>query len=96
MMIAEREGFVKAIRYGGSTTNRGLKKGREVVTVNKQIKESQEEPLMQITVSLIVDIPASADINEIEQRVQEAGRQAMRKAMQRAVRAAEEEKKMCP
>ena len=51
---------------------------------------------MQITVSLIVDIPASADINEIEQRVQEAGRQAMRKAMQRAVRAAEEEKKMCP
>ena len=31
---------------------------------------------MHITVSLIVDIPASADINEIEQRVQEAGWQA--------------------
>src|SRR6266516_2299565 len=51
---------------------------------------------MQILVSLMVDIPASADINEIEQRVQEAGRQAMREAMQQAVRAAEEQRKTCP
>jgi hypothetical protein len=43
---------------------------------------------MHITVSLIVDIPASADINEIEQRVQEAWWQA--------VRAAEEQRKTCP
>jgi hypothetical protein len=50
---------------------------------------------MQITVSLIVDSPASADMNEIEQRVQEAGRQAMREAMRKAVRAVEEEKKTC-
>lgn len=51
---------------------------------------------MQITVSLMVEIPASADINEIEQRVQEAGRQAMREATQQAVRAAEEQRKICP
>ena len=43
---------------------------------------------MQILVSLMVDIAASADINEIEQRVQEARRQA--------VRAAEEQRKTCP
>ena len=46
---------------------------------------------MQITVSLMVDMPASADINEIEQRVQAAGWQAMRAATQQAVRAAEEQ-----
>ncbi len=51
---------------------------------------------MQIIVSLIVDIPASADSNEIEHRVQEAGRQAMRVATQQAVRAAEEQSKTCP
>ncbi len=51
---------------------------------------------MQIIVSLMVEIPASADINEIEQRVQEAGRQAMRQAMQKAVRAVEEQKQPCP
>ncbi len=51
---------------------------------------------MQIIVSLMVEIPASADINEIEQRVQEAGRQAMREAMQNVVRAVEEQKKTCP
>jgi hypothetical protein len=51
---------------------------------------------MQITVSLIVDIPASADIDEIESLVQAAGRQAMCEAVQKAVRASEEEKKTCP
>lgn len=51
---------------------------------------------MRITVSLLVEIPASADINEIEQDIQEAGRQAMREATQKAVRAAEELRKTCP
>lgn len=50
---------------------------------------------MQITVSLMVDIPASADIKQIEQRVQEAGRQAMREATRKAVRDAEEQRKTC-
>lgn len=47
---------------------------------------------MQIIVSLMVDIPASADINEIERCVQDAGRQAT----QQAVRAAEGQRKTCP
>jgi hypothetical protein len=40
---------------------------------------------MQITVSLTGEIPASADISEIETRVQTAGRVAMRQAVQQAV-----------
>jgi hypothetical protein len=36
---------------------------------------------MQVTVSLIVDVDASADINQIEQAVQEAGKPPMRVAM---------------
>lgn len=51
---------------------------------------------MQITVSLMVEIPASADINEIETRVQTAGRAAMRQAVQQAVRAWEKEHSRCP
>lgn len=46
-------------------------------------------------VSLIVEIPASADINEIEERVQEAGRQVMRRATQQAVREQEEQQMRC-
>src|SRR5215471_16082328 len=44
----------------------------------------------------MVEIPASADITQIEQRVQEAGRQTMREATQKAVRAVEEQSKSCP
>lgn len=51
---------------------------------------------MQVTVSLIVNVAASADSNQIEQVVQEAGLQAMREATQKAVRAVEEQSKACP
>lgn len=51
---------------------------------------------MQVTVSLIVDIAASTDINQIEQVVQEAGLHTMREATRKAVRAVEEQSKTCP
>ncbi len=51
---------------------------------------------MQVIVSLVVDIPASAEINQIEQVVQQAGLQAMREATAKAVRAVEEHNKVCP
>jgi hypothetical protein len=50
----------------GFPINRGLKKSREVATVNKNLKEGHRRPLMRIVVSLMVGIPASADIYEIE------------------------------
>jgi len=59
-------------------------------------KQHTGGPLLQILVSLMVDIPASAGSNEIEQCVQEAGRQAMREATQQAVRAAEGQRKTRP
>ena len=67
-----------------STKKRGLKKVEEAATV------------AQFTVSLKVDIPASADINETEVAVQTAGRHAMAQAVQEAVRVAGEESKACP
>src|SRR6266567_200621 len=51
---------------------------------------------MQVTVSLMGDIPATADINHIETVIQHAGQQAMRTATQQAVRVAEEQRKICP
>ncbi len=50
---------------------------------------------MQVTVSLIVDVPASADSNQIEQAVQEAGKPPMREATQKAVRAVEGQNQTC-
>ena len=51
---------------------------------------------MQVTVSLTVDIPATADMNQIETLIHEAGQQAMRAATVQAVRVAEEQHKSCP
>lgn len=51
---------------------------------------------MPVTVSLMIDIAASAEINQIEQVVQEAGLRAMREAPAKAVRAVEEQNKICP
>ncbi len=51
---------------------------------------------MQVTVSLMVDIPASADSNQIETLIQEAGQQGMRAATQQAVRVAEKQRTTCP
>lgn len=50
---------------------------------------------MQVTVSLIVNVAASTDINQIEQVVQEADLRAMREATQKVVRAVEEQNKTC-
>jgi hypothetical protein len=50
---------------------------------------------MQVTVSINVDLPTIADINQIEYLVHEAGQHAMRAATQKAVRAAEEQCKTC-
>lgn len=51
---------------------------------------------MQVTASLMVDIPASADLNQIETLIHQAGQQAMRAATQQAVRVAEGQRKTCP
>jgi transposase-like protein len=51
---------------------------------------------MQVQVSLTIEIPASASISEMEQRIQEAGQQAMREALKQAIRQREDQQVACP
>src|SRR5260370_13701167 len=51
---------------------------------------------MHVPVSLTVEITASADLAEMEQQIQEAGRQAMREAMKQAIRQWEDQQQACP
>ena len=50
---------------------------------------------MQVQVSLIVEIEASAGLSQMEQQIQEAGQQAMRQAMKQATRQWEDEQQEC-
>jgi len=51
---------------------------------------------MQVQVSLIIEIEATAGITEMEQQIQEAGQQAMRAALKQAIRHWEEQHRACP
>jgi hypothetical protein len=51
---------------------------------------------MHVQVSLTLEIGASASLTEIEQRIQEAGQQAMREALKQAVRRWEDQRPACP
>lgn len=51
---------------------------------------------MQITVSLKFDLPATVTLSDLETQIQEAGRQAMRTALGTALRAIEEQQRVCP
>ncbi len=51
---------------------------------------------MQVQVSLTIEMTASADLTQMEQQIQEAGRQAMREAMKRAIRQWEDQQQACP
>jgi len=51
---------------------------------------------MQVQVSLTIEIAASASIAEMEQRIQEAGQQAMREALKQAIRHWEDQNQACP
>jgi len=51
---------------------------------------------MQVQVSLTIEIAATASISQMEQRIQEAGQQAMREALKQAVRRWEDQRRVCP
>ena len=53
-------------------------------------------PLVQITVLMTVDLPASGDIEAVEPLIVAAGQQAMRAAVQAACREYEGEVTVCP
>ncbi len=51
---------------------------------------------MQVQVSLKIEIEATANLTQMEQQIQEAGRQAMREALKQTVRQWEEQSVSCP
>ncbi len=51
---------------------------------------------MQCTLTLVVELDAEADVSQMEDAIQAAGRQAMRHALQQAMREYEATHAMCP
>ena len=51
---------------------------------------------MRVQVSLTIEIEATASISQMEQRIQEAGQQAMREALKQAIRHWEDQHRGCP
>src|SRR5579859_7399086 len=63
---------------------------------NENVLNHRRSSLMQVQVSLTIELSASANLSQMEQQIQEAGHQAMREAMKRAVRQWEEAHRSCP
>ncbi|HEU5375708.1 MAG TPA: hypothetical protein VFV38_09735 [Ktedonobacteraceae bacterium] len=51
---------------------------------------------MSLTVSLKIDLDASAGLCEMESQIQEAGREAMQEALKQAIRQSEQQQQICP
>src|SRR2546430_10287746 len=56
----------------------------------------KEDSLMQVQVSLTIEIGATADLAEMEQQIQDLGQQAMREALKQAIRHWEDQQQACP
>jgi NADH pyrophosphatase NudC (nudix superfamily) len=82
----------------GSDKKPGLQKKRETPTVkaNESLLNHRRRTLMQVQVSLTIEIEATASISQMEQSIQEAGQQAMREALKQAVRQWEDQHSVCP
>lgn len=77
----------------------GLKKEREtpkVKEIENLLNHERSLSLMQVQVSLKIEISATASLSEMEQRIQEAGQRAMREAFKQALRHHEDEQGSCP
>jgi hypothetical protein len=73
-----------------------LKKQREAALVDKKPEQDTGKPLRYVTVSLSVELDATATLSDRERQVQEAGREAMREAWKQAIRQSEEQRSACP
>src|SRR6266566_10049606 len=56
----------------------------------------KEDSLMQVQVSLTIEIGATADLAEMEQQIQDLGQQAMREALKQAIRHWEDQQQAYP
>src|SRR5579885_3187962 len=60
------------------------------------ITTHRRRPLMYVTVSLKVELDATASMSDLECQIQEAGRAAMQAALKEAIRQREEDQQTCP
>jgi len=51
---------------------------------------------MYVTVSLKIELDATATLSQMERQIQEAGREAMKQALKQAIRQSEEQEPNCP
>jgi hypothetical protein len=51
---------------------------------------------MYVTVSLKIEVDATANLSQMESQIQEAGREAMKEALKQAIRQSEDEQEQCP
>ncbi len=51
---------------------------------------------MYVTVSLKIEVDATANLSQIEKHICEAGREAMKSALKQVIRQKEEQNKRCP
>ena len=51
---------------------------------------------MYVTVSLNIELNASASLSEMERQIQQAGRDVMKAGLKQAIGHIEEQEKMCP
>jgi hypothetical protein len=56
----------------------------------------QRRTLMQVEVSLKIEIAATVSISQMEEQIQEAGQQAMREALKQGIRQWEDQNNSCP
>src|SRR2546426_8710113 len=82
----------------GSNQKPGLQNKREPPRVkgNESLFTHRRRTLMQVQVSLKIEIAATASLTEMEQQIQEAGKPAMREALKQAIKQWEEQKKTGP
>src|SRR5262249_34097204 len=88
-----------ALLVSGSTKNRGLRgsEGRPSGLEGAELLDThRRRPLVQITVSVTVELPASGTIDAVERLVVAAGQAAMRAAVQAACGEYERQVAACP
>jgi hypothetical protein len=64
--------------------------------LSEKTEEDRKESLMYMTVSLKIELDATATLSQMESRIQEAGREAMKQALKQAIQENEKQKICCP
>ena len=64
--------------------------------LSEKTVEDRKEYLMYVTVSLKIELEASATLEQMENQIQECGREAMKEALKQVIKENEKQQKNCP